>query len=67
MSTENMKKEKKCWFCKKTLLDKEYVFCRRCLLEGRNKVGIIGGALVSVVVGAIGGKALVGNNTKKQK
>ncbi len=37
----NKKKERRCKSCGKLLLD-EKLFCRRCVLEGRNKVGQVG-------------------------
>ena len=66
MSTEYIKKRKKCLFCKKTLLDKENVCCLRCLLEGRNKAATV----VELIAGAatvIGGTAVAVNNTKNKK
>lgn len=66
MSTEDVKKEKKCLFCKKTLLDKESVCCLRCLLEGRNKAATVGEVLVGAAT-VIGGTAVAVNNTKNKK
>lgn len=43
MSSES--KEKRCKSCSKLLID-EKVFCKRCVLEGRNKVIQIGGIIV---------------------
>lgn len=64
MSTEDVKKEKKCLFCKKTLLDKGSVCCLRCLLEGRNKAATVGEVLVGA---AIIGTAVAVDNTKNKK
>lgn len=46
----NAWKERRCKSCGKLLLDETLPFCRRCVLEGRNKVGKIGG-----IVGGFGG------------
>ena len=65
MSTEDVKKEKKCLFCKKTLLDKESVCCLRCLLEGRNKAATVSEVLVGAAT--IIGTAVAVDNTKNKK
>lgn len=38
----NKEKERRCKSCRKLLLDERIPFCRRCILEGRNKVGPVG-------------------------
>ena len=53
-------KERRCKFCGKLLID-EKVFCRRCKLEGRNKVGQFGGLAASAVTLFFSAKALVGD------
>lgn len=57
MSEEN--KERRCKSCGKLLLDERIPFCRRCFLEGRNKVGkvVIGGVTI------FSATALINNNT----
>ncbi len=44
----NKDKVRRCKACGKLLLDEKLPFCRRCVLEGRNKVGKVG------TVGTIG-------------
>ena len=50
METETT--ERRCKSCHKLLLDEKLPFCRRCVLEGRNKAsqvgGIVGGTLLTV-------------------
>lgn len=36
-------KERRCKFCGKLLISEKMPICRRCKLEGRNKVGQVGG------------------------
>ena len=56
----NEEKERRCKSCGKLLLDEKLPFCRRCVLEGRNKVGQVGGI---VAMTAFFAKALVNNNS----
>lgn len=44
----NDKKIKYCIFCKKKLVD-EKIFCRRCVLEGRNKT-----EKIATLIGSVG-------------
>ena len=56
-------KERRCKSCGKLLLDEKLPFCRRCVLEGRNKVvqvGEIGGGIGMTVLSVV---ALVNNNS----
>ena len=53
------KKERRCKACGKLLLDEKLPFCRRCVLEGRNKV-----TKVCVIVGRIAMTALSANALK---
>lgn len=41
-------KERRCKSCRKLLLDEKLPFCRRCILEARNKVGPV------AVMGSVG-------------
>lgn len=47
------KKEKRCIACKKLLINKKLPLCRRCCLEGRNKVVQIAGAFGGSVTAAV--------------
>lgn len=42
----NKEKDRRCKSCHKRLID-EKLFCRRCVLEGRNKVSQVGGIIGS--------------------
>lgn len=53
-------KERRCKFCGKLLINEKMPFCRRCKLEGRNKVGQIGGIAVGILA-VLRAKALVGD------
>lgn len=44
----NEEKERRCKLCRKLLLDEKLPFCRRCILEVRNKVGPV------AVMGSVG-------------
>lgn len=55
----NEEKERRCKSCGKLLLDEKLPFCRRCVLEGRNKVGQV----VGIGVGFAMAVALVNNNS----
>lgn len=61
MSEEN--KERRCKLCGKLLLDERIPFCRRCFLEGRNKVGKVGSAVGGTVMAILGVAALSNNKT----
>lgn len=37
--------DRRCKSCHKLLLDEKLPFCRRCMLEGRNKAGQVGGVV----------------------
>ena len=43
------KKERRCKSCGKLLIDEKVPFCRRCILEGRNKAGQGISAAVAIV------------------
>lgn len=44
-------KEKKCKYCEKLLIKTNSLFCRRCVLEGRNKIPSV--AIAVVGAGAV--------------
>lgn len=54
-------KEKRCKFCGKLLISEKMPICRRCKLEGRNKVGQAGALAASAVTFYFSAKALVGD------
>ena len=58
----NEEKERRCKSCGKRLID-EKMFCRRCVLEGRNKVGQVGGIVGGLAVSAFSAVALLNNNS----
>ena len=64
MKKNSEKKEKRCIACGKLLLD-EKLFCKRCVLKGRNKAGKIGGAVVGGASMAGGGWYYLKNKFKK--
>ena len=53
-------KVRRCKSCSKLLID-EKLFCRRCVLEGRNKAGKIGGFIGGIAMAATSAAALLGN------
>ena len=55
----NEEKERRCKSCGKLLLDEKLPYCRRCVLERRNKGAKIGGLAMTV----LGAFALVNNNS----
>ena len=61
MSEEN--KERRCKSCGKMLLDERIPFCRRCFLEGRNKVGKVGSVVGGAAMTILSATALINNNT----
>lgn len=56
----NEEKVRRCKSCSKLLID-EKLFCRRCILEGRNKAGKIGGFIGGIAMAATSAAALLGN------
>lgn len=60
-------KERRCKACGKLLLDEKMPFCRRCVLEGRNKIGQISGTLVGGLMFIGSAKAIVSNNLDNSK
>lgn len=61
MSDEN--KERRCKSCGKLLLDERIPFCRRCFLEGRNKVGKVGGFIGGATITILRATTLINNST----
>lgn len=59
----NKEEERRCKSCGKLLLDEKMPFCRRCLLEGRDKVGKIGGIIGGVAMTVLSAASLIANNT----
>lgn len=59
----NEEKERRCKLCGKLLLDEKLPFCKRCVLEGRNKVGQVGGIIGGLAMTVHSAVALVNNNT----
>lgn len=55
-------KERRCKSCGKLLLDEKIPFCRRCVLEGRNKVGQVGEIVSVLAVAVFGAAALVNDD-----
>ena len=58
----NEEKEHRCKSCGKLLVD-EKLFCRRCVLEGRNVVGQIGGIVGGLAVSSLSAVTLIINNS----
>lgn len=58
----NEGKERRCKSCGKLLLDEKISFCRRCFLEGRDKVSQIGG-IVGCLLITLSAVALKNNNS----
>lgn len=54
-------KERRCKFCGKLLINEKMPFCRRCKLEGRNKVGQVGGIVAGIFITVHSAKALAGD------
>ncbi len=59
----NEEKEHRCKSCGKLLLDEKIPFCRRCVLEGRNKVGQVGGIVGGLVMTALSAVAFINSNS----
>lgn len=55
----NEEKKRRCKSCGKLLLDEKMPFCRRCVLEGRNKVTYV----VGLVLAALGARVFLNNNS----
>lgn len=53
--------ERRCKSCGKLLIDEKTIWCRRCILEGRNKGAKVGGIVLGVVTTVASAIAL-GNN-----
>lgn len=51
-------KERRCKFCGKLLISEKMPICRRCKLEGRNKVGQVGGIAAGMLTAVLSAKAL---------
>lgn len=58
-------KERRCKFCGKLLIGEKMPICRRCKLEGRNKVGQGVGMVVCMITAVFIAKALAGNKGSK--
>lgn len=58
------KKARRCKTCGKILVD-EKLFCRRCVLEGRNTVGKIGGIALGTATTLLSASALKKNSGNK--
>lgn len=59
----NEEKERRCKSCGKLLIDEKVPFCRRCVLEGRNKAGQFGGIIVGATTTALSVFAMIKNNS----
>lgn len=59
-------KERRCKSCGKLLFDAKWPRCKRCFLEGRNKIGQIGGIFTVLATPiAFFAKALTNDNSNK--
>lgn len=56
-------KERRCKSCGKLLLDEKLPFCRRCVLEGKNKAIRFVGTVVGSVITVLSAVALINNNS----
>lgn len=56
-------KERRCKLCGKLLLDEKLLFCGRCILEGRNKVGQVGSIVGGLVMTVFGTATFVSNSS----
>ncbi len=54
--------DRRCKSCHKLLLDEKLPFCRRCVLEGRNKTFQIGGVFGGMAITAFSAFALANNS-----
>ena len=53
----NEEKDRRCKICGKLLIDEKFPFCRRCVLEGRDKTVQVGGMVAGAATILISGKA----------
>ncbi len=53
----NEEKDRRCKVCGKLLIDEKLPFCRRCVLEGRDKTVQVGGMVAGAAAILISGKA----------
>ena len=60
------KKERRCKVCGKLLIDEKMPFCRRCVMEGRNKAGELGKLFGGIAITYLGAKGL-GKNSNDVK
>ncbi|MCM1220434.1 MAG: hypothetical protein NC548_38710 [Lachnospiraceae bacterium] len=58
-------KERRCKSCGKLLLDEKLPFCKRCVLEGRNKAGKVGGAVSGLALAFLSTKSLINDNSNE--
>ena len=65
MSNEEI--ERRCKSCGKLLLDEKLPFCRRCVLEGKNKIVQVGGIVVGAAITVLKAVALINNNSDSGK
>ena len=56
------KTERRCKSCSKLLLDEKLPFCHRCILEGRNKAGQIGGLVGGIATTIASAWAMIKSN-----
>ena len=63
LKMSNEEKEHRCKSCGKLLLDEKIPFCRRCVLEGRNKVGQVGGIIGGLAMTALSAVAFINSNS----
>lgn len=59
----NEEKVRRCKVCGKLLIDEKLPFCRRCVLEGRDKTVQVGGMVAGFATAFISAKAFK-DNTK---
>jgi hypothetical protein len=63
LEMSNEEKVRRCKSCGKLLIDEKLPFCRRCVLEGRNKAGQVGGIVVGAAIPVLSAVALINNNS----
>jgi hypothetical protein len=66
INMSNEKKERRCKSCGKLLLDEKLPFCRRCVIEGRDTVGMVGGAVGVLAVTALNVVARVKSDSDRK-
>ncbi len=59
----NNEQERRCKSCGKILIDEKTFWCRRCILEGRNKAAKVGGVLLGIGTTVLSAVALGNKNT----